>query len=201
MHLLQLFDVIITQEKKQNQNHGTVLNHLDLALLPFLQIFSFFFSSFIFISSTKWNTLQNQVAAVSHWLAFCTLPESAAVPCEDWSTQRGSSCLSVSVRLPGGLSECVRNKRRLLHHLKAPFHRGIPSQSAKPYNCYGGAEAFLSLCSSTGFVADTLSFTLLLCLHSIELHRDACTARRAWHPVHQWWICTLQSPTKMTSLM
>lgn len=60
----------------------------------------------------------------------------------DWSTHRASSCPFVSVQLPWGLSECVRNKRHLLRHLKAPFHRGIPSQSAKPYNCYGSVEPF-----------------------------------------------------------
>lgn len=157
-----------------------------MALQPFRQIIlshvPFFFQSFIFISGVKSKTLQTQVAAGSHWLAFCMLPESAAVPYEGWSTQRESSCLSVSLQLPGGLSGCVRNKRHLLHHLKAPFHRGIPSQSAKPYNCYGCAEAVLSLTPQALWKILTLFFQASY-LHTavrmyVELHRDTCTRPR-----------------------
>lgn len=78
-----------------------------------------------------------------HWLAFCMVRRPVAILHYDWSTHRESSCPFVFLQLPWGLSACVRNKRHLLHHLKAPFHRGIPSQTAKPYNCYGSVELFL----------------------------------------------------------
>lgn len=155
----------------------------------------FFFSDlFLFPALSKRLRLQLVHTGILH---------ATTVPYEDWSTQRASSCLSVSLQLPGGLSECVRNKRHLLHHLKAPFHRGIPSQSAKPYNCYGCAEAVLSLTPQAlweilYFFRLPICIEWLVCMWScIERHTRVC----AWYPVHQWRICTLQWLTKMTSWM